>query len=301
MTVLTLGTCSWKFPSWVDLVYEPDLVAQRRPNYLQAYARRFPTVEVDQWFWSLFGEAKIALPRTDQVAEYLTSVPESFRFTVKVSNAVTLTHFYKKVAGTELEPNPYFYSPTLFADFAAALGGLAARTDALLFQFEYLNKKKMAGRSEFLTRTGDFLAGVDRPAPLAFESRNPNYLDEEYFSFLKEHDIAPVFSQGYYLPDIRDLYGRFGHLVGDLAVIRLLGPDREGIEKDTGKEWNSVVRPKDDEIPGIVDLALDLLGRGVRVIVNVNNHYEGSAPITIAKLEDALRDRGREVVNGRVT
>jgi hypothetical protein len=31
-----------------------------------------------------------------------------------------------------------------------------------------------------------------------------------------------------------------------------------------------------------------MLARGQQVIVNVNNHYEGSAPITIRKLRDLL-------------
>ena len=286
--MLRFGTCSWKFPSWVDLVYGRDLVTQKRPDYLKEYAQKYSTVEVDQWFWSLFGEDKIALPRVDQVAEYLAAVPSSFRFTVKVSNAVTLTHFYKNVSGKELKPNPYFYSPTLFSDFVGALGDLIDRTDALIFQFEYLNKKKMSGLSEFIDRTGEFLSQVEMPTSAAFEVRNPNYIKEPLFAFLKEHELTPVLSQGYYLPDIREVYDKYADYITDRVIIRLLGPDREGIEKDTGKEWNSVVRPKDEEIPGIVDRATELLGRGVDVIVNVNNHYEGSAPLTIEKLKAAF-------------
>jgi hypothetical protein len=32
----------------------------------------------------------------------------------------------------------------------------------------------------------------------------------------------------------------------------------------------------------------DLLGRGVDVYVNVNNHYEGSAPLTIERIQRVL-------------
>ncbi len=290
--MLRFGTCSWKFPSWVDLVYGRGLVTQKRPSYLKEYARKYSTVEVDQWFWSLFGEDKIALPRSDQIAEYLGAVPKDFSFTVKVSNAVTLTHFYKSVSGKRLIPNPCFYSPTLFADFVAALGDLTDRTHAFIFQFEYLSKQKMSGISEFLDRTAEFLDKTTIPTGAAFEVRNPNYIKEPLFAFFQEHGLIPVLSQGYYLPDIREVYDKFGDYITDRLIIRLLGPDREGIEEDTGKEWNSVVRPKDDELPGIVERTTELLGRGVDVVLNVNNHYEGSAPLTIDKLRAAFFEAG---------
>ncbi len=43
-------------------------------------------------------------------------------------------------------------------------------------------------------------------------------------------------------------------------------------------------------IPGINRLldTTDMVSRGLEVIVNVNNHYEGSAPLTIGKLARLL-------------
>jgi uncharacterized protein YecE (DUF72 family) len=48
------------------------------------------------------------------------------------------------------------------------------------------------------------------------------------------------------------------------------------------------VAPKDDELPEIAAVIRDLLNEGVNVYVNVNNHYEGSAPLTIRRLEALL-------------
>ena len=57
------------------------------------------------------------------------------------------------------------------------------------------------------------------------------------------------------------------------------------IEKTTGKSWNQVVAAKDKEIPGIADLVRTMVDQsGMDVYLNVNNHYEGSAPVTIEKL-----------------
>ena len=65
------------------------------------------------------------------------------------------------------------------------------------------------------------------------------------------------------------------------------------IEKQTGKQWNRLADPRDEELAAIMDVIGDLLERGVDVTINVNNHYEGSAPLTI--------DRIREILMRRVT
>ena len=51
MSRLRIGTCSWRFPSWAGIVYS----AAEGIDHLAEYARRYDTVEVDRWFWSLFG------------------------------------------------------------------------------------------------------------------------------------------------------------------------------------------------------------------------------------------------------
>jgi uncharacterized protein YecE (DUF72 family) len=48
------------------------------------------------------------------------------------------------------------------------------------------------------------------------------------------------------------------------------------------------VAPKDDELGGIVDVVKDLDGRDIQVYLNVNNHYEGSAPRTIERIKALL-------------
>lgn len=75
-----IGTCSWKYDSWRGLVYSD----KPRINYLGEYAKKYDCVEVDQWSWSLFGPDKVALPKSTTVQEYALSVPENFRFAVKL-------------------------------------------------------------------------------------------------------------------------------------------------------------------------------------------------------------------------
>ena len=61
--------------------------------------------------------SEIRLPDVEIAAEYGSSVPDSFRFTVKVPNSITLTHYYKKKKSDPLEENPHFLSISLFEEF----------------------------------------------------------------------------------------------------------------------------------------------------------------------------------------
>ncbi|RMG64044.1 MAG: DUF72 domain-containing protein [Calditrichaeota bacterium] len=288
MAELRIGTCSWKYDSWRGLIY-----SSRKPiNYLQEYARHFNTVEIDQWFWSLFGTDKVSLPRPAVVAEYLASVPADFKFTIKIPNSITLTHFYRKQKSEPLQPNPYFFSPKLFAQFLQRIAPMKPQLGPLMFQFEYLNKQKMPSLAEFLRRMEAFLGQIDRSYPYAVEIRNPNYLKQEYFQFLKDQGLRVVLMQGYYMPSIVDIYRKFSQWLEGTVVIRLHGGDRQEIEEKSGGHWNQIYEPRDVELEEVARMIDELLARGVHVYVNVNNHYEGSAPLTIRRLAERLKQLG---------
>ncbi|TFG96019.1 MAG: DUF72 domain-containing protein, partial [Calditrichales bacterium] len=104
MGKLRFGTCSWKYESWQGLVYS----AGAKENYLAEYGMKYDTVEIDQWFWSLFGVDKVSLQKPEVVREYVNSVNTDFRFTIKVPNSLTLTHFYRKRKTEPLIENPHF-------------------------------------------------------------------------------------------------------------------------------------------------------------------------------------------------
>lgn len=280
---LRIGTCSWKFPSWHGLVYS----APKRINYLEEYAHRYDTVEIDQWFWSLFGQDKVKLPRPAVVAEYRAAVPDDFRFTVKAPNSVTLTHFYKQVKADPLVANPHLFSPTLFEQFLSLLAPLHDLLGPIMFQFEYLNRKKIPAQERFLTLFEAFAQQIPHAHRYAVETRNGKYLNRPFFEFLERNGLSPVLLQGYWMPPIADVYRKWGEAIRqhEVVVIRLLGPDRQGIEKVTQKRWNQIVAPRDEELAQAVEIVQDLLTHGVNVYLNVNNHYEGSAPLTIERIK----------------
>lgn len=290
MSQLRIGSCSWKYPSWEGLVYS----TAQGINYLEEYSRRYTTVEIDQWFWSLFRDNKVKLPFEKDVLEYRSSVPEDFRFTVKVPNSVTLTHYYKKRQSDPLIENPFFLSKDIWRRFQASIEPLTDVMGFLIFQFEYLNKEKMGSQASLLTKLERFFKDIDAPGRLALEVRNPVYLNEGYFDFLNKWGVAPVLLHGYWMPPVSKVYYKWREKIikGQAVILRLHGPNRSDIEKRTGKRWDKIVAPKDDELEGIAELVKDLMDHRVNVFLNVNNHYEGSAPLTIDRLRQLLKVLG---------
>ncbi len=286
MAQLRIGTCSWNYRSWTGLVYSaPDGI-----DFLSEYAARYDTVEVDRWFWSLFKGDQAKMPDASDVTAHRSAVPETFRFTVKAPNSITLTHHYRKSKMQPLEPNPHFLSGELVERFLETLEPLGETLGPVMFQFEYLNRQKMKSEKAFLEAFDTFLAGLPDGYRFGVELRNPTWLAGPFFELIGKHSVIPVLLQGYYMPSVVELYIRWRDELAkhDTVVIRLHGPNRQGIEKHTGKVWDRVVAPKDDELSAIAGVTKDLLGRGVNVYVNVNNHYEGSAPLTIDRLQERL-------------
>jgi uncharacterized protein YecE (DUF72 family) len=152
----------------------------------------------------------------------------------------------------------------------------------------------VSSQREFQSRLENFFSAIESPYPCTVETRNPQYLNDAYFSFLRRGSLFPCFLQGYYMPDLRKILPAREQWFaeGDLAIIRLHGPDRQGMERMTGKQWDRIVNPKDEEIGAILETIGRLLRRRVDVYLNVNNHYEGCAPLTIEKIRAALDRRG---------
>ncbi|MFT5699914.1 MAG: hypothetical protein ACI8ZB_002782 [Desulforhopalus sp.] len=280
-----IGTCSWKYDSWRGIVYS-DL---KEKNFLREYSQHFSTVEVDQWFWSLFVGDKVVLPNPKVVQEYADSVPEDFIFSIKVPNSITLTHHYKKQKGDALMVNPHFLSVGVMNRFLELLEPLGDRIGPLNFQFEYLNKQKMGGVGEFVKKFGEFIAQLSSEFKYCIEIRNPNYLTKNYFDFIAETDLHHVFLHGYYMPFIFDVYKQFGEKISSLTVIRLHGEDRKKIEEKTGNDWSEIVAPKDGDLQSLAAMLAELSVRNIETFLYVNNHFEGSAPRTIAKINELLK------------
>jgi uncharacterized protein YecE (DUF72 family) len=287
---LRVGTCSWKYDSWKGLLYDPE-TKYHRDDYLVDYSKHLKTVEVDQWFWSLF-PGGVKLPEKKTVETYAVSVPRDFVFTVKAPNSITLTHYYarqpKQYKEYANKPNDGFLSVELLERFLKTLDPIRDRLGPIMLQFEYLNKQKMSTRDAFLERLAAFFDEAPEGYQFAVETRNPNYLSPTYFDFLREKKLAHVFLDGYYMPRIGEVLAKHDTQTADFSIVRLHGPNRQDMEKITNKIWNKVVERRDGGIASAVEIVRQNAEKSIATYVNVNNHYEGSAPLTIERFLDAL-------------
>ena len=288
--ILRIGTCSWKYDTWKGLIYEP-LKTYRPDEYLPDYAKKLDSVEIDQWFWSLF-PGSLRLPDPAAVRLYAKSVPDDFVFTVKAPNSLTLTHYYAKQtpqnASYANKPNPSFLDHDLLSRFLDALSPLASKLGPVMFQFEYLNKQKMPSKEVFFERFGEFIDAAPKGYRYAVEIRNPNYLSPEFFSFLKDHELGFVYLDGYYMPPIGQVFDKFKPETASFQVVRLHGGDRLEIEGETGEVWNKVVASKPGGLKAAAKIVRANAKKRVLTYVNLNNHYEGSAPLSIGRFLDIL-------------
>ena len=176
--------------------------------------------------------------------------------------------------------------------FLQTLEPLGDHIGPLMFQFEYLNKIKMASLNHFMDMFEAFRNGLPKGYQYSIEIRNPNFLKNEYFDYLAEYRLGHVFLQGYYMPSIFEVYEKFKDRLSDPVVIRLHGGDRKDIEERTNNTWNEIVDPKDSELLVLSRMIQDLENREHQVLINVNNHYEGSAPRSIEKIKALLQTTG---------
>src|SRR5687767_3210014 len=75
---LFIGTAGYSYPAWVGEFYPPGT---KSADYLPAYARHFPAVEINSSFYRP--------PTAEQVARMADKVPAGFRFSLKVPRSAS--------------------------------------------------------------------------------------------------------------------------------------------------------------------------------------------------------------------
>ena len=142
----------------------------------------------------------------------------------------------------------------------------------------------MPSKKAFIDRLAEFFERAPEGFDYAIETRNPNYLTEDFFDFLRGRNLGFVMLEGYYMPPIADIAAEHDVRTAEFSIVRLHGPDRQAIEARTGGLWGEIVDPKDEGLRTTASIIGQNAGRGITTFVNVNNHYEGSAPLTIQRL-----------------
>ena len=288
--LLRLGTTSWKYDTWKGLIYERGK-AYRPDDYLADYAKHLDSVEVDQWFYSLF-PGGLRLPDPAAADFYAKSVPDGFVFTVKAPNSLTLTHYYSRQMPRYAEfagrPNPAFLDSALLDRFLESLAPLGDKLGPVMFQFEYLNKKKMPSVEAFMERFGEFIDRAPKGHQYAVEVRNKSFYSPAYFDFLKKRGLGFVYVEVLYMPPAGEVFDAFEPETAPFQVIRLHGGDRAEIEGRTKKVWDKIVVPRAEGLAAAARIVRSNAKKGIVTYLNMSNHYEGSAPLSLRRFLDIL-------------
>ncbi len=184
---IRIGTSGWSYDHWQGRFYPSGL---RPAERLAWYARHFSTVEINNSFYHLPGEATLD--------HWREAVPAGFVFAAKASRFIT---HMKKLRDPQRTLPP----------FLSRIGRLGGRLGPILFQ--------MPPRWHCdLPRLADFLAALPPGHRYACEWRDPDWWREEVRALMAEHGVAWC---------CFDLAGRTAPrwTSADFAYLRLHGPD----------------------------------------------------------------------------
>lgn len=277
------GTSSWSFPGWSGLVYQGEHTSRiLAAEGLSAYASHplFRTVGVDRGYYR---------PLSPEILRDMAGrVPEGFRFLVKAPVQVT----GPRLRGPRREVNPDFLDPAAATALAVApfIEGLGERGGVLLFQFPPMGIRSPQRGLHFLEWLGRFLRELPRGPTYGVELRDRILWGDPLRRTLAESGAVPGFAVHPAAPPLRDQIQLAPPGDFPVTVARWLlppGADYEGA-RDAFSPFRSLQAPDPGHREILADLARDGLRAGRPVFIVVNNKAEGSAPLSVAALADAL-------------
>ncbi|MDP1674226.1 MAG: DUF72 domain-containing protein [Burkholderiales bacterium] len=289
---LRLGTSSWHFPGWRGVVWADTLLpADLARNGLSAYAQHplFAATGIDRTFQS---------PLTArQYGSYAAQVPDHFRFVVRAPGTVTGPWHHGEDGGRG-GPNTHFldasYAIKQFIE--PAIEGLGTTAGPLLFQFPPLGRTLTRSPERFIARLHDFLEKLPRGPLYAVEMRDARMITRRFFASLK--DAGARYCVG--------VHSRMPAVATQAAAMSGFGPGpllvrwslRAGYsDEEATSRFAPFDRLVDEDAAtreSIARLCSATLAAGEECTIIAGNKAEGSAPLTLIRLAQAIVAAVRE-------
>jgi uncharacterized protein YecE (DUF72 family) len=290
-----LGTSSWKYPGWRGKVYDESRYVWRgrysaarfERLCLSEYAEVFKTVCVDAAYYKY--------PDAHQLEDLVGQTPADFRFTLKVTDEITLKHFpdLPRFGPRAGKPNPHFLDAGRFASaFLAPCETVRERVGLLIFEFSHFSADDFSRGRDFVATLDGFLDRLPPGWAYAVEIRNRTFLHPDYFAMLARRCVAHVFNSWADMPPVGEQLAMPGSQTHPtlLAARFLLKPGRSYEESvRLFQPYTEVKEPYAEGRAAATQLIQRALAAsGTRAFVHVGNRFEGCSPETIAALLDEV-------------
>lgn len=163
---LLAGASGYSFKEWKGEFYPQKISPQ---EMLPFYARRLPTVEINNTFFRM--------PAASVLEGWAGATPADFRFSIKAPRRIT--HMSRLNPDSAAEPLTMLYRN---------LGGLGAKRGPVLFQLPPNFKRDVP-------RLTAFLALLPRNHGAAFEFRDPSWFADAVYAALEDAGAALCLSE----------------------------------------------------------------------------------------------------------
>ena len=213
--MVRIGISGWRYEPWRGVFY-PEGLAQRRE--LEFCGQHFSTVEINGSFYSL--------QRPEYYEAWYRETPPGFLFSMKGSRYIThllrlrniekpLANFYASgILNLRDKLGPFLWQfPEIFhynPERLEAFFALLPRNTEEALRLARRRDARMTGRSRL---------AIDARRPLrhAIEIRHPSFMNGEFVSLLKRHDIGLV------VADTAGKWPQMFHVTSGFVYVRLHG------------------------------------------------------------------------------
>lgn len=242
---LFLGTQGFSFDDWVGPFY-PEGTSKR--EYLEAYTRHFPTVEIDSTFYGV--------PRDTTVQGWAKRTPRKFLFSAKFPRLITHDKKLDRARGDA-------------EHFISTMGILGEKLAVLTLQFAY------DFTPDYFDALDEFLDMLPEGPRYAVEVRNRKWLTSEFGEMLSNHNVALVLQDLHYMP-------RLDWITADFTVIRWLGR-RKDVE-----EFDRIQIDRTENLLSWSQKVQDFMERGFDIYGYFNNHFAGHSPASVRQFAEMV-------------
>lgn len=287
-----LGTSSWHFPGWRGIVWADAVAPGDLSRYgLAAYAQHplLGAVGVDRSFYA---------PLTArQYASYARQVPDSFRFVVKAPSLLTSPWLHGDNGGRGSANERFLDAGYAIERFVEPVcEGLGATAGALLFQFPPLGRMLTRSPERFIAQLHEFLERLPQGPRYAIEMRDDRIINRRFFASLKEAGARYCVS----------VHPRMPPVAAQAAAMSGFGPGplfvRWNLQATYSyEEARARFTPFDQLIDedsatreSIARLCMATVAAGQECTIIANNKAEGSAPLTLIRLAQAIIATARQ-------